>query len=577
MKRSITTVLITVLYGIAAYAADPGSGKLPVAVFDFEASDSGKPALGASFSGIVAADLSTLPPFVSLLGNKLAGLPERPQFGTVESTGPETAARIGRLTGAIALVNGRVIISGQDATVVAKIIDTATGRVYGEMVQGDITVPLADLAAQISLKIAALVMQVRGLPAGTWPSATIFGVAGGDAPPTRDTAVSVTDIDGLKQQPSPKFSILPGVHNITISGRRNGAIARASFTFTARPGGEYRAVLKDEPNQKIRLWLSEAVSGAAVTNTIDRSWIAGPDNPLVSVATYHLPGPRFGTAVVADSNAIYVVGGQEGGGRRHFLDEIVRFDLHTHELTVLTRSVFPRGYFGAGLVGGKIYIMGGDAWNATLHTMQIFDIATKQMSDGPRMPRSRRNFSAVVVGNRIYLVGGSVFGRNTTQEVDIFDVGANTWTKGPPMPYGVEGQAALVGDRLIFPGGYAADSRVHGFRANTENVLALDLRDGRWGLLPPLSMAMGASGVAALDRHMYLFGDYVEIGRAIAYDTNTGRSLVFDLGEKGYRYSAAIAAGKMIYVIGGSLPSTNLASDEINVFFENPNWNNDAD
>jgi hypothetical protein len=538
-----------------------------VAVFNFEVSADVRPELGARFARLVAADLSTLSPVSSVPEDRLSGLSPQPRFNTAESIAPDAAGRLGRRVGAVALVNGRMIFAGRNATIVAKVIDADTGRVYGESVQGDLGVSLEDLASRISVKIAALVLQSRGLPATAWAPATMLQVPG-----------AIMVVDGSPPRGAADLPLTPGLHDVLVSYSRNGASTRARFMLRAQPGATYQLVLRDEPNQRVNLWIADASSSAQVTTSIGREWIKGGDNPLVCTATYPLPGPRSGVAAVADDEAIYVIGGEEKGGRHSFLGDIVRFDLHSHECVMLTQTVFQRGFLGAALVGGKIYIMGGDAKYATLHTMQVYDIAGKTLSDGPSMPHARRGFATVVVGNRIYVMGGSITPPSSTTKVDVFDATTQTWTNGPEMLSAADGQAVPVDHRIVFPGGFRGDMRATRMRGDIADVQALDLREGKWDFLPPLDEPMGGSAVAALNGWVFLLGAFIDSNRAMAYDVGTGRSDDFDIGEKGARNSVAVTVGRAIYVIGGNVQSGHLAftSDNINVFEENPNWKSDA-
>jgi hypothetical protein len=68
--------------------------------------------------------------------------------------------------------------------------------------------------------------------------------------------------------------------------------------------------------------------------------------------------------------------------------------------------------------------------------------------------------------------------------------------------------------------------------------------------------------------------------QALAYDLGTGRSYPFKLNSRrAARNKNTIVVGNLIYVIGGIIPprELGLASAEINVYAENPNWKSDAE
>jgi N-acetylneuraminic acid mutarotase len=311
------------------------------------------------------------------------------------------------------------------------------------------------------------------------------------------------------------------------------------------------------------LFLSVAAAAAAPQMSAD-------DSPLVYVASYRMPGPRSGVAAAADDNAIYIVGGAEHGARRGLLNTIVRFDLHTHQCTTISRDVFPRSLLGAAIVGGKLYIIGGAGRSAVLHTMQVFDIASGQMSSGPDMLNARQNFGTVVASGRIYVIGGEIAPPNATREVEFFDIAAQRWYKGPRMPYEAAGRAVLAGNLIIFPGGFRGDMRMTDQRGDLAFVQALDLGTEQWGLLPPLPQRMSGSAIAYLDGDVYLLGATLNSALAVAYDPK-GVSHSFDLGQQAIHSAFAVAAGGRIYVIGGNI-TARLVSANIMEFAENPSW-----
>jgi len=143
--RRVSLLCLAALSALAVKSAEP----LTVAIFDFaspRAAPSGegsglfggggdKPAKGdegraaaillnarlSSADGVVLVERAEL---AKVLGEQELGL-----SGTVQ---PETAAKVGRLTGARVLVTGRMFEAGGKHYVVAKIISTETGRVFAE-------------------------------------------------------------------------------------------------------------------------------------------------------------------------------------------------------------------------------------------------------------------------------------------------------------------------------------------------------------------------------------------------------------------------------------------------------------
>ncbi len=129
------------LPSIAAWG-DPPAAPMTAAVFSFQTSGETLNAKGAEVAALLNAQLSGVAPEVNLVErqeiDKVLGEQELGLSGTVS---PDTAAKTGALLGAKVLITGRLFEAGGKYYLVAKIIGTETGRVYGE------SETFADLAA----------------------------------------------------------------------------------------------------------------------------------------------------------------------------------------------------------------------------------------------------------------------------------------------------------------------------------------------------------------------------------------------------------------------------------------------
>jgi hypothetical protein len=81
------------------------------------------------------------------------------ELGLSGTISPETAAKVGHLTGAKVLVTGRVFKADKETILVAKVIGTETSRVYGDMVTGTAATPITDLSRNLARKIASIVAE----------------------------------------------------------------------------------------------------------------------------------------------------------------------------------------------------------------------------------------------------------------------------------------------------------------------------------------------------------------------------------------------------------------------------------
>lgn len=144
----------------AARAQTPeAAAPLPMAVFDFQTADRALEKKGSEVAVLLGTYLSVQPELFmverqdieKILGEQEAGL-----SGTISA---ETAAKVGSLVGAKVLVTGRVFESGGKVFVVAKIMGTETGRVYGELATAKDFSSLDTAVEGLAAKIAVVVQK----------------------------------------------------------------------------------------------------------------------------------------------------------------------------------------------------------------------------------------------------------------------------------------------------------------------------------------------------------------------------------------------------------------------------------
>ncbi|MFA6285735.1 MAG: CsgG/HfaB family protein [Opitutaceae bacterium] len=112
-----------------AEAATP----LPMAVFDFQTTDRSLEKKGAEVATLLNAHLSVSPDVFLVERQEIDKILGEQEAGLSGSVSAETAAKVGALVGAKILVTGRAFESGGKVYLVAKIMSTETGRVFGEL------------------------------------------------------------------------------------------------------------------------------------------------------------------------------------------------------------------------------------------------------------------------------------------------------------------------------------------------------------------------------------------------------------------------------------------------------------
>ena len=163
-----TTRLLLAAFALAASAfstraqtveapAPADTGPLPLAVFDFQAADRALEKKGAEIGVLLNAFLSAQSDIFLVERQEVEKLLGEQEFGLSSAVSPDSAAKVGALVGAKVLVTGRVFESGGKGYLVAKVMGTETGRVFGDVTTTPSLDNLDAPVAQLAEKIAAIV------------------------------------------------------------------------------------------------------------------------------------------------------------------------------------------------------------------------------------------------------------------------------------------------------------------------------------------------------------------------------------------------------------------------------------
>jgi N-acetylneuraminic acid mutarotase len=199
-----------------------------------------------------------------------------------------------------------------------------------------------------------------------------------------------------------------------------------------------------------------------------------------------MPTKRGSPVAAAVGDKIYVVGGATtppGSSetavhprRPHIsLGTVEEYDPATNSWRERRSMPTPRNHTLAGVVNGKIYVIGGrvgaafiSAGSSNVDVVEEYDPATDSWGAAlAKMPSVRSAMAGGVYGGRIYVTGGE--GQNaqmmyTFRALEAFDPASNTWTTLPSMPVSRHGLAGgVVGNRLHMVSGdvQSAGTGVH--------------------------------------------------------------------------------------------------------------------
>ena len=91
----------------------------------------------------------------------------------------------------------------------------------------------------------------------------------------------------------------------------------------------------------------------------------------------------------------------------------------------------PQGRFkhAAAVMGGKIYVSGGDDGNGPSRTVVVFDPQANTWTGVASMGTERCSHASAAVGGKLYVFGGETVGAGRTASVEAYDPISNTWAE----------------------------------------------------------------------------------------------------------------------------------------------------
>jgi N-acetylneuraminic acid mutarotase len=181
------------------------------------------------------------------------------------------------------------------------------------------------------------------------------------------------------------------------------------------------------------------VVGGAATIPGSKETAVFPTHPHVSVGTVEeydpaantwrarsaMPTPRNHAAIGVVGGKIYVIGGRVGAafiGLAADISVVEEYDPATDQWSgPRARMPIARSALGAGVYRGRIYVAGGEYQDphmmATFRAVEAYDPASNNWTEMPPMPVSRHGLAVGVIGNRLHVIGGDVQSAGTGVEV----------------------------------------------------------------------------------------------------------------------------------------------------------------
>ena len=299
------------------------------------------------------------------------------------------------------------------------------------------------------------------------------------------------------------------------------------------------------------LGVNTSSTTAKAYDPVINEWKTGPGLPL---PLHHV------TAVTYKGDAV-VIGGFVPNGSDLTAETSDRvFALRDGAWQELPKLNHARAAAGAGVVGDKIVVVGGQAGGKLVPQTEVFDgDSWKDVAD---IPTPREHLGAASDGRYVYAVGGrNLASDKNSPALERYDPGSDSWTKLPDMPTASGSvAAAVVGGRLITVGG-ETPTQV------SAAVQAYDVTKKRWSTLPPMHTARHGVALAAIGDSLYAIGGATAPGHV----GSTRKAEVLDLSKApakapsqsagrwrelrnapfARQYAAATAVQGAVWVFGG--------------------------
>lgn len=304
--------------------------------------------------------------------------------------------------------------------------------------------------------------------------------------------------------------------------------------------------------QKTALLLLTLLTVSCLTTNLS---LASISNVWETKASMNVARSSLGAAVV--NGEIYAIGGVLDPPSYVVCTSVnEKFSPETNKWTTKTGMLTARASFATAVVDGKIYCIGGttglkDGQVIVSGVNEVYDPATDSWAAKTAMPTPRAGVTAGVVDGKIYVVGG---GSNVTE---VYDPKTDSWTTKAPMPFTPDLKLLWSCTSAV------VDGKIHVFGAfpySVSHQVYTPATDS-WSVEAPLVQGyLLASAAPAASGDIWVFG--VD---STWWDNGPPNftSLTFDSALKCWRVSslmptprvnpALAAVGDSIYVVGGSI------------------------
>jgi len=326
---------------------------------------------------------------------------------------------------------------------------------------------------------------------------------------------SVTRSASVKAFAGPKLDLkFLGVR--AVHGTAHGFLEFAKDPAT-RPVWRLYGGLQAGAGVKVEV-LSRTLVDESWPDLLSREWrIAESESfgtGLLWDARAPMPTPRAWAPAVAYGDKIYVVGGVSCTSACHQLrnpsNALEAYDPATNTWERLPPMPTPRIGPAVAALNGKIYVMGGfnreqgrEFELAVRRLVEIYDIAARSWTRGPDMLELRAWGRAVALGGKVYVLGG-VGGPISRYHsgVEVLDPQTNTWRHRAPFAGGRYLHAAATANGRI----YVIGGGKHEPDYTYSDIQEYDPTTDSWRARSPMPSPAGVIDAAVVGNRIWVFG-----------------------------------------------------------------------
>jgi hypothetical protein len=156
------------------------------------------------------------------------------------------------------------------------------------------------------------------------------------------------------------------------------------------------------------------VVGGYATGSELTDVLATTDGTTFHIVAHLVTGVRYAAAALV-GGALWVVGGEHGGAQ---VDTVQRVDLATGAASVVGHLAAPLSHATATVLDGTLLVVGGLSAGTHVDAIERLDTATGAMSRVGHLPSAASDTAVATLGDAAYVVGGETAVAGSTRPLD---------------------------------------------------------------------------------------------------------------------------------------------------------------